>query len=92
MCICPGNPGTRTWRERLREEINELLRIDEFGKGMRSGLDEAENLLCGHYRKEIRERRARNRREEKMSARLETSTMQKRKVHEMMRALAPATA
>ena len=87
-----GDPGTHNWREGLREEIDEPLRIDEFGKGMRSGLDEAENLLCGHYRKEIRERRARNRREEKMSARLETSTMQKRKVHEMMRALAPATA
>jgi hypothetical protein len=79
MPICPGNPGTRTWRERLREEINELLRVDEFGKGMCSGLDEVENLLCGHYREEIRERRARNRREEKMSARLETSPKQKKK-------------
>jgi len=44
----------RTWLERLGEEVNELLRIDEFGKGMRSGLDEAENLLCSHYC-EIRE-------------------------------------
>src|SRR5713226_1132812 len=44
----------RTWLERLGEEVNELLRIDEFGKCMRSGLDEAENLLCSHYC-EIRE-------------------------------------
>ena len=52
--ICPGNPEMRTWLERLGEEVNELLRIDEFGKGMHSGLDEAENLLCSHYC-EIRE-------------------------------------
>jgi hypothetical protein len=46
MRIRPGNPGTRTRRERLGEEIDELPRTDELGKGMCAWLDEAKYLLC----------------------------------------------
>ena len=67
MRICPRNPGTCTWRERLREEIDELPGTDEFRKGMCSRLDEAKHLLSCYDRKEIREWRPRNRREEKMT-------------------------
>ena len=74
MRIRPGNPGTRTWHEGLCEETYKFLGIDEFRKGMCAGLYEAEHLLCRHDRKEIRQRRPRNRREEKMSARLEATS------------------
>ena len=45
MPICPGNPGTRPLRERLRKETDELVGIDEFGKCVCARLDEAEHLL-----------------------------------------------
>lgn len=85
MRICPRNPGTRTWHEGLREEIYEFFRIDEFRKGMCAGLDEAEHLLCRHDCKEIRQRRARNRREEKMTARLEATQRRKKERVRYMR-------
>jgi len=64
MCIRPRYPGTRAGCERLREKADELIRVDEFGEGVRAGLDEAEELFGRHDREEVRQRRACNRRQE----------------------------
>lgn len=64
MRIRPGYPRTRAGCERLREEADELIRVDEFGEGVRAGLDEAEELLSSYDREEVRQGCACDRRQE----------------------------
>jgi len=73
MRIHPRNPRLGAFCQRLCEETDELLGIDELRKGVCSGLDEAEHLLGCQDRKEIREWRPCDRRKEEMSARLEAT-------------------
>jgi len=58
MRIRPGYPGTRAGCERLLEKADEFVRVDEFGEGVRAGLDEAEELFSRYDREEVRQRRA----------------------------------
>jgi hypothetical protein len=71
MRIRTRNPRTRVWGEWLGEEADQLARVDEFGKGVRARLDEAEHLFGCYDGQEVRERRPRDGRKEKVSARLD---------------------
>ena|SRR5216683_5264088 len=73
MRICPGNPGTHAFCERLFKETDEIGGIDEFGKCVHARVDEAEHVLGCQDGEEPRERDSCNGREEKVSARLQAT-------------------
>ena len=79
MRISPGYPRTRAGHKRLLKKANKLVRVDVFREGVRAGLDESEKLFRRYDREEIRQRRARNRRQEQMSTRLHSNVQHVRR-------------
>ena len=79
MRIRPRYPRTRARHKRLFKKANKLVRVDVFREGVRAGLDESEKLFRRYDREEIRQRRARNRRQEQMSTRLHSNVQHVRR-------------
>jgi len=72
-----GNPGARAFCHRLCKETDELVGIDEFGKCVCTGFNEAEHVPGRQDGEGIRERRSCNLREEKVSTRLQATKTKK---------------